>query len=582
MASIVAREPSAFAGWSSSFRLEFSTVVVTLVTASVALVVLSPIVLLVLNSFRIGALGDAATWGLGNWQAALNERQMRDAVINTLTLCIAGQAVAFLLAVPSAFLLARTDIPFKKGLEFCFWISVFLPGLTVTLGWILLLDGNRGLLNRLLLQLPFVENPPFDIFSWGGIVFLHAVTISTAIKVVLLVPAFRNMNSALEEASYSLGASPLRTFLRIMIPIMAPTVLVVLVIGLIRSLQSFEIELILGAPRQIEVYSTLIYHKVLQEPPQYGHATVLSVFALIVLLPLIAIQQWASHRRNYATVSGKFATRILELGRWRWPLFAALVLLCVMMTVVPFAMVLMGTFMRLFGFFSVANAWTLDHWKTVLGDPQFLRALGNTLAVGVGAAAVAVVAFPLIAYIAVRTRTRARGVLDFVSWLPSALPGIVIGLGFLWVVLGFPVIRLLYGTSFVLIAAVALGSMAVGVQILKGNLLQLGNELEEASRAHGASWPYTFVRILLPLSGSALVTVVVLAFGSSVREVSLIALLTTRTIEPLSIYQLLFVEDGNLEKAAVIGVVIMMLSLVVTLLGWSIGMLLSRKQKTAQ
>jgi iron(III) transport system permease protein len=578
MASIADRDSAAFARRAGPLRMEFSTVLVTLVTGCVAFVVLFPIAVLVVNSFRIGALSDAATWGLGNWRAALNERQMRDAVTNTLTLCAAAQAVAFLLALPSAFLLARADIPFKRTLEFCFWIAVFLPNLTVTLGWIILLDGNRGLVNRLLLQLPFVGNPPFDIFSWSGIVFLHAVTISTAIKVVLLAPAFRNMNSALEEASHSLGASPLKTLFRIVIPIMVPTILVVFVIGLIRSIQSFEIELILGAPKQIQVYSTLIYRQVLQEPPQYGHATVLSVFALMTLLPLIGIQQWVSQRRNYATVSGKFTTRILELGRWRWPLFAAVLILCIMLTVVPFVMVLMGTFMRLFGFFGVANAWTLNHWNTVLCDPQFLRALGNTLVIGLGAAVVAVVAFPLIAYIAVRTRTRVRGVLDFVTWLPSALPGIVIGLGFLWVVLGFPVVRVLYGTSVVLVAAVALGSMTVGVQIMKGNLLQLGNELEEASSAHGASWTYTFVRILLPLNCSALVTIAVLAFGSSVREISLIALLTTRAIEPLSIYQLLFVEDGNLEKAAVVGVIIMLLSLVVTLLGWFVGMLLAGKQ----
>jgi iron(III) transport system permease protein len=559
--------------------MEATSVVVMLVAGCVTFIVLFPIAVLLVNSFHIGALRENSSWGFGNWRAAIADRQIRDAVINTVTLSAVGQAAAFVLALPTGFLLARTDIPFKKALEFSFWIAVFLPSLTVTLGWIVLLDGNRGLINQLLQQLLSVKSPPFDIFSWGGIVFLHAVTISTAIKVVLLVPAFRNMNSTLEEASHSLGASPSKTFLRVVIPIMAPTILVVFVFGLIHSIQSFEIEFILGAPKQINVYSTLIYLKVLQEPPQYGQATVLSVLALFLLLPLIGIQQWVTHRRNYATVSGKFSNRILELGHWRWPLFSAVLLLCIMMTVVPFAMVLLGTFMRLFGFFQVNNAWTLNHWHAVFGDPQFLRAFSNTLIIGAGAAFVAAVAFPLIAYIAVRTRSRARGVLDFVTWLPSAIPGIVIGLGFLWVVLGFPALRVLYGTIVVLIAAVSLGSMAVGVQIMKGNLLQIGNELEEASRAHGASWAYTFVRILLPLSGGALVTIAVLAFGSSAREVSLIALLTTRTIEPLSIYQLMFVADGNLEKASVVGVIVMLLSLTVTLIGWFVGTRLLGGQK---
>ncbi len=307
--------------WMRVVRTEAASVAVILVTGCVAFIVLLPIAVLLIDSFSTGALKDASSWGLGNWRDAIADRQIRGAVINTVTLSAAGQAAAFLLALPSAFLLARTDIPFKKSLEFCFWIAVFLPSLTVTLGWIILLDGNRGLINRLLEQLWFVKSPPFEIFSWGGIVFLHAVTIATAIKVVLLVPAFRNMNSALEEASHSLGASPLKTFFRVVVPIMAPTILIVFVLGLIYSIQSFEIEFILGAPKQINVYSTLIYLKVLQEPPQYGQATVLSILALLMLLPLIGIQQWVTHRRNYAIVSGKFSNRILRLGRWRWPLF---------------------------------------------------------------------------------------------------------------------------------------------------------------------------------------------------------------------------------------------------------------------
>jgi iron(III) transport system permease protein len=175
------------------------------------------------------------------------------------------------------------------------------------------------------------------------------------------------------------------------------------------------------------------------------------------------------------------------------------------------------------------------------------------------------VVFPIIAYIAARTAYWGRGALDFLTWLPSAIPGIVIGLGFLWFFLETPLFTPLYGTIWVLIAAVSLESMTVSVQIIKSNLLQFGNELEEASRAHGGSWFYTFRRIMLPLSAPALAAIAALAFGSAARDVSVVALLTTRSIEPLSIFQLLFVSNGYLEQASVIGVIVTLLTLAVTI-----------------
>src|SRR5207302_5665008 len=146
----------------------------------------------------------------------------------------------------------------------------------------------------------------------------------------------------LEEASRTSGASTLRTLFRIVIPLMTPTILFVTLLGLIRSMQSFEIELILGGSAKIDVYSTLIYRQVLQSPPEYGKATALSMIILLVLVPFVLFQQWLVGRRNYTTVPGKYTNRLYDLGRLRWPLFGFFVVLLASIIVLPMIFMLVA------------------------------------------------------------------------------------------------------------------------------------------------------------------------------------------------------------------------------------------------
>ncbi|HEY4134666.1 MAG TPA: iron ABC transporter permease [Alphaproteobacteria bacterium] len=554
-------------------RFERRTLYFTLVLLAVAFVVVYPILLLLFQSFQVGQFGTPTVTGLDNWRTALNDPAMRGAVVNTLTLTMTRQVISFALGIMIAWLLARTDIPGRYWLEFGFWVAFFMPSLTSTLGWILLLDPDYGLVNELVMKLPFVQEPPFDIFSWWGIVFTHLATGTLAIKVMLLTPAFRNMDSSLEEASRASGASTLGTLWRVVIPIMAPTIFVVFLMGTIRAMEAFEIELILGAPKQIDVYSTLIYRRIFDVHPDYGTATALSMIVLALLLPVIALQQWFTHRRSHATVSGKYTGRLQRLKTWRWPVFALMALLLLLITVLPISLVVTGTFMKIFGYFNLASgSFTTDKWREALSHPQLFAALRTTLSIAVGAALLAMASFSLIAYISTRTRFALRSTLDFLTWLPSAIPGIVIGLGFLWLFLGTPLFRPLYGTVWILIIAVALGGMTLGVQVIKTNMVQLGAELEEASAASGANVFYTFRHVVLPLIAPAVLVVGLLIFASATREISLVALLSTGSVKPLSMLQLNYMEDGSYELATVIGVFILTLTVGAALLARLIGM----------
>lgn len=543
----------------------------SILLALVAFVVLYPILLLIINSFQVGIFGREMTWGLDNWRTALAEPKFRDAIFNTLSLTAVRQFISFVLGVCLAWLFARTNLPGKQYLEFGFWVAFFLPTLTVTLGWILVFDGERGLANKALQSLPFVTGPVFDIFSWWGIVFVHCVTGTLASKIILLTPAFRNLDSTLEEASLASGASTLSTVFRIVVPVMAPALMIVMLLGTIRSLESFEVELILGAPHHIDVYSTLIYRQVQQQPPLYGNATALSLIVLMMILPFVLAQQYITNKRSHATVSGKFAGRLQDLGKWRWPLFALVLAIVIVIDVVPIVFIIMSTFMKLFGFFNVADPWTVRHWQEGLSNPGLLAALRNTLLLGFGAASLSMFLYTLIAYMSVRTKMKGRGALDFLTWLPTTLPGIVISLGFLWLFLGTPVFRPLYGTMWILIIAVTLSSMTVGVQIIKSNMVQLGAELEEASWAAGASWTYTLRRVVIPLVAPVVAVVGVLTFATAARATSVVALLSSRNIQPLSMLQLDHMSDGAFERASVIGVLILILTTGVALVGRYIG-----------
>jgi iron(III) transport system permease protein len=290
------------------------------------------------------------------------------------------------------------------------------------------------------------------------------------------------------------------------------------------------------------------------------------------MLPLVLGQQWLTRGRRYTTVTGQFQNQPHRLGRWRAPASAFVLALVLIVLGVPVVFALLGTFMRLFGFFNIADPWTLDNWTTVLGDDQFLGSLRNTLVLAVGTAAVTVVVHSLIAYIAVRTRYAGRRLLDFISWLPFTVPGIILGLALLWLFLGVNFLRPLYGTTALLIIAGVISGMPLGVQVIKSGLMQLGGELEEASRIAGASWWTTYRRIVLRLMAPTLMAVAMITFVGAARNISNFALLSTSANRPLSILQLDYVAQRKFEEAVVVACIIMLISLAGALFARLLGL----------
>jgi iron(III) transport system permease protein len=389
---------------------------------------------------------------------------------------------------------------------------------------------------------------------------------------MLLTPAFRRMDASMEEASRMSGASALTTLVRITVPAMTPVIIVVFLLSVIRIFSSLEIELLLGVPWGFYVYSTKIVDLARQEPPLVNQAAALGSVILIFLVAFIPIQRKLIARRQFTTVTGQFKPKIIELGAWRYPatMFVGLVLF--ILDVVPLLSVVGGSFMTRFGFFNLPKTWTLEYWRMALTDPRILQGLHNTLIVAVSAGVVGALFFSLIGYVLVRTKLPGRGILDSICWLPSAIPGVLSGLGLLWMFLGTPVFRPFYGTIVLLVVAQVLGGITLATQILKANFVQLGKELEESSRMSGAGFWRTYFRIVFPLMAQTMVMVAVIKFMFAAQHNGAIILLATSETRTLSLLALDQVAAGYREVASITIIMITVLTLGVAIVARSFGL----------
>ncbi|MEE8518625.1 MAG: hypothetical protein V3S98_05835, partial [Dehalococcoidia bacterium] len=242
-----------------------------------------PMILVLSQTFNVaGEVFATRQWGLDNWRIAAQDPKIFVALRNSFMIWGITAGISFPIAIVIAWALARVKMPFAYPMEYMFWVAYMIPGAAIA--WILLLDPAGGFINVGLRQLPFTDyflddrgNGPFNIFSVPGIVWVNLMGNGIALKVMLLTPAFRNMDVALEEAGRVGGASNLRTMLKVTIPLMISPIVLVLALQLLRIFQSFETEWLLGRPINFYVYSTRIYENVVKaDPPLYGQATVLA------------------------------------------------------------------------------------------------------------------------------------------------------------------------------------------------------------------------------------------------------------------------------------------------------------------
>jgi iron(III) transport system permease protein len=552
--------------------LDGGTLLMALLIGVMGFYVLYPLALILINSFNTATIAEPPVYGLKAWREAFTEYGIWRSLWNSVKIGIVLQVIALPIGIFISWLLARTNILFANAFELGFWISFIMPGLATTFGWMLMLDPSTGLINAWLRQMPLLSGLNFDIYSFAGIIWVHLVSTGLSTKVMLMTPAFRRMDASMEEASRMSGAGALTTLLRITVPAMTPVIIVVLLLSVIRIFSSFEIELLLGVPWGFYVFSTKIVDLARQEPPLVNQAAALGSVILLFLAAFIPIQRRLIGRRQFTTVTGQFKPKTIDLGVWRYPATAFVALVVFVLDLVPLLSVLGGSFMTRFGFFNLPKTWTLEYWRMALGDARIVHGLQNTLIVAVSAGLVGALVFSLIGYVLVRTKLPGRSVLDSICWLPSAIPGVLSGLGLLWMFLGTPFFRPFYGTIILLVIAQVLGGITISTQILKANFVQLGKELEESSRMSGAGFWRTYFRIVFPLMAQTMVLVGVIKFMFAAQHSSAIILLATSETRTLSLLALDQIAAGYREVASITIIMVTALTLGVAMVARSFGL----------
>ena len=538
-----------------------------------------PVLLIFINSFNLAQVGQPAVWSLDNWRLAFSTPAIAEALFNTLLVFGFYTLISFPVAVGIAWALSRTKVRWSYGLEFMFWVSFMIPVISVTIGWTYLIDPHVGILNKALTFLPFIDSSVFNIYSVPGIIWVHLMANAISAKVMLMTPAFRNMNVLLEEAARVSGASNLRTMFRVTLPLMVPIMVIVFVLQNVRVFQSFETEQILGTPIGFFVYSTKIFQFVrFFDPPQYGAATALASVTLIVIAIIYPLSRWLTGRKRFTTVSGSFKPGLIDLGRGQPYVTAGIIVLLLFLTVIPIVTLIAGSLMTRVGFFNVTQVWTTAHWADVVGDRFFLQSLRTTVTLSVATAIVSPLLFSVIAYIFVRTRWSGRAVLEGVFWMSAAIPGMLSGLGLLWLFLGFGGFDLLvplYGTIFALLLVVVLQGKLTSTQLIKGVYLQMGADMEEAARVAGANWLRTYFRIWIPLIMPTLILIGVLNFVIAAGATASIILLASRDTQTLSILALEMMtrSDGkDLEGAGIVSLFIVGMTVIVAVIARRFGL----------
>ncbi len=534
---------------------------VALLIALLSFLALYPLSMLLYGSLHSTPPGMAGEFNLNGYRGIVTRENVA-IFVNTVILSFAKTIPAMGLAVLFAWIIARTDTPYAAQLEVLITLPFFIPPILTAMAWGMLGNPQVGLLNLVWKWATGFTDPIINVYSWGGVVW-HMMQYSTPFLFLFIVDAFRAMDPALEESSRMCGATRWQTLRKITLVLMLPVLTASFMLSLIRGIESFESPLFFGTPAGITVITTEIYNSIHHRAsPDYQHATALS-FAVLAMMFLLVIWQWRLlGARSFQTVTGKgYRPAVTKLGRWRWVTFGICVLFFIVTVALPVGQLLIGSFFKFFGFYSL-DMLTLEHYVAVWENREFWRALGNTMFLGLAGATATMVLGAVVAYVTSRTTWGGRRLIDSLAWLPWMMPGMVLGIGFLWGFALLPGPIPIYGTIWALMLAyIALGT-PIATRVMTAAYAQLSYDLEECSRVHGASWWQTLWRILVALAWPSFAVGWVLTFFGIMRELSASILLYSVGSEVLSVVLLKLWSNGRAEQVSVIGLFMMLLVIV--------------------
>ncbi|UTT66526.1 iron ABC transporter permease [Janibacter sp. CX7] len=521
--------------------------------AAIAFFVVVPLVAVLARSLQHRDEG----LGLANYAEVLSRPQIWEAMLNSLLLGLGSSVGCLAIAVPYAYLVSRTNLPMRGFFRSTAVLTFAAPGFVAAMGWILLLGPESGLINTYVLD-P-LGLPRFNVFSMPGIL-LCLVLFLYPLIFLPLVEALDTMDSRLEEAAQSVGASRLTVLRKVTLPLTTPALFSGTLLVFVSAFTIFGPVALLGSPVGIDSIPTAMFG-LMSSPPRIEYSAVLGLPVVLVLALLLWVQHRIKNRRRYTTVTGKPGTaQRVDLGRMRWPMWCACLGVFVASIVLPFGVLVLTSFRRAVGEpLSWDNLVLWDNYAALLEQETVLRSFVNSIWI----ALVASLGAMALGYLAVWLRTRAgwRGakVVQPLMLAPLAFPGAILGIAMLIAYSGGPM--WLGGTLTIMVVAYMIRVIPQSFSYIDAGVEQINSETEEAARNLGAGWLQTVRRVSIPLIRGPLLAVGILNFVILFRELDISIFLYTGNngVAPVILYNL--AAESQFQVMGALSVVILAINL---------------------
>jgi iron(III) transport system permease protein len=529
------------------------------------LAILTFLVLYPILTLLFGALTDTnpvvegfsvARLSIVNFITVLGNPNVGEALFNTLIACGGGTAIAVVIGLAFSWIVVRTNTPFKGFIAAASILPLFAPPLVAGVAWSILGSPKTGLINTLFKWAHLDWH--VDFYSLWGLVVVFGIYYAPYVY-MFTSSALRNMDPSLEEAAEISGASAFATLFSVTFPLIMPAIISGMLLSFVVMLGIYGIPAVLGAPTNINVLTTYIFKLTNWSPPLYNTAAAVAIILMVVTGFLVFAQHKVLTGRSYTTVAGKaYRPRNLDLGPWRWLTFGLSIVYLFVVVVLPLLALIVAAFRKFMFIRDAASLfdmrqYSLMHFHSIFDNPLTLNSIYNAVEVGIiTAVAGGALAFA-IGYTIHRTHVVGRRSIDVLSTLPVAIPGLVIGVAYLWAWIGIP--GGLYGTIWILALAFIARFMPDTVKALSTSFLQIHRELEEAAWVCGRGVFGTIRTIVLPLASPGVIAAMTLLFVLSIRELGSSLFLYTSNTMVMSVLLLDYYEGGNLGKTAAFSLV---------------------------
>jgi iron(III) transport system permease protein len=572
--------PRAAIRWLTTPHVALSLVLL----AVLAIFVVAPVVNIILDTFqwqtgdtRFDRAAVPGEFTLFHWtrvfDSPLTRRLLVEPLLNSILTALGATVVALVVGAGLAWLLVRTDLPFKRVLAPLAFVPYIMPSYTLALAWLTLFKNERYGAPGMFQYLTGIAIP--DWFAYGPVPIMIVLGLHYFPFVYLLAAnALLSVDRSLEESGEVLGASPLMVLRRITLPVILPALLSGFVLCFARVIGNFGTPYFLGAPIGFITLPTQIFSNLGMR--FFGVAYILVLILITIsALAILVNQKLIGVRRSFATITGKgFVAKQTKLGAWKLPLLLVIGVVMLFAAILPFGLFGIQSVMDRLGVYSVEYL-TPAFWLSpgelitegrpgVLVSPPIMRALWNTVRLGITAGLIAAVLGSLIGYATVKGRGTFLGrTLEQVAFLPYLVPSLAFGTLYLALFIGgFGPIPSLYGTFALLVLACAFRNLPFAARTGHAIMLQVSGEMEEAAQTLGAGWFYRMRRIMFPLIAKGMVAGFTFVFVTSVRELSLIITLVTPETMTLTALTLRFEELLLVQFSSAITVLLIVVTLI--------------------